>query len=65
MNVLEHIVAKWFSARWVWGVTCAFTFAWLACTGMLDPKDALGVIGAVLGFYFGARTAADAGRKTP
>lgn len=49
---LEHIVSKAFSGRWLWTVTAAAVFAFLACSGRLEAKDSLTIIGVVLTFYF-------------
>ena len=58
MNLLYHIIFKVFSGRWVWAVTSAGVFAFLACTGKLEPKDVMFVIGVVVGFYFNKQTEA-------
>ena len=53
MTLSQHVVLKLFSGRWIWAVSSAFVFSWLACTNSLDSKDVMVVIGMVIGYYFG------------
>lgn len=53
MHLLQHVIYKLSSGRWIWAVSSAFVFGWLACTGMLESKDVMVVIGMVIGYYFG------------
>ena len=53
----EHAIAKVFSGRWVWCITGALVFAYLACTGAIQPDNVEKIIGIILAFYFGQRGA--------
>ena len=51
-GVSERLVVKASSARWFLTVLCGWTFAYLACTGRLEPKDAVPILVMVITYYF-------------
>lgn len=62
MNKLNHIIYKIMSGRWLLTVTAAGVFAYLACTGLMEPKDVQTLIGIIFAFYFGQRSGGNGGR---
>jgi uncharacterized membrane protein len=57
MTTTEHIVGKLFSARWALAIMVGIVFVVGSVTGFFTAEFSGGVIGTVIGFYFGARTA--------
>ena len=51
-KVLERVILKVTSARWVIAIIVASTFAYLACAGKMPADDVKVFIGIVLTFYF-------------
>jgi hypothetical protein len=52
MNWKQQLFEKLTSGRWLLTVICGGVFAYMSCTGLIEPKDALMVIGIVITFYF-------------
>jgi len=53
MNILQEIVSKMLSGRWILAVTSCAVFIYMTVTGKMDGDKAMAVIMLVAGFYFG------------
>lgn len=52
MDILNRIILKMTSARWLIAVTTTGTFCYLAVQGTLQAETITGIVGIVIGYYF-------------
>ena len=57
--MMQQVLNKITSGRWLLTVICGGVFAFMSCTGAIEPKDALTVISIVITFYFSRRRMED------
>ena len=54
--MIERVLATIFSARFIWSVTGAGVFAWMAYSGAMQTNEISMILGVIVGFLFRSQT---------